>query len=65
MAKKDYTVSFRNAVIDLESDTITEINNNSTEEYSLSEVLAELEGKSLNITFKETKPLPPRMEEDR
>lgn len=54
MAKKDFSLTFKNCYISLEDNTITEIGKDYNEVFVLSEVLKELEGKSLNISFKES-----------
>lgn len=54
MAKQDYTYSFKNAYIDIENNTITEVTKDASYTHNLEGVLKELEGKQLSITFKET-----------
>lgn len=54
MAKQDYTYSFKNAYIDIENNTITEVTKDASYTHNLESVLKELEGKQLSITFKET-----------
>lgn len=54
MAKQDFTYSFKNAYIDIENNTITEVTKDASYTHNLESVLEELEGKQLSITFKET-----------
>lgn len=53
MAKLATTLTFKNAIIDLEDDSITEITKTSEIRHSLSESLAKFEGKSVGIHIKE------------
>lgn len=53
MAKKNFTLKFTNAFISLEDDTITEITRDSNYVHSLSDIIEQLEGKQLDITFSE------------
>lgn len=64
MAKKDFSFTFKNAFIDVENDTITEVTRDGNFEHVLSEVLEELEGKQLNIGFKESIEVLPDSEEE-
>lgn len=63
MAKKNYSLSFRNAHIDVDNDIITEVTKDNALEYKLSDILKSLEGKELNITFKEVRDLLPKQGE--
>lgn len=53
MAKQNSTLSFKDAYIDVENDIITEVSKDDTFTHKLSDVLSSLEGKCLNISFKE------------
>ena len=64
MAKKDFSLTFKNCYVDLANNTITEITRDGEEVFVLSDVLAELEDKQLNISFKESIDYLPRPERD-
>ncbi|PGZ96960.1 hypothetical protein COE51_16460 [Bacillus pseudomycoides] len=61
MAKLNHTLTFKNAEISLEENTITEYLKDDIQTHVLSEVLKRFEGenKKLDITFKETSDLEP------
>lgn len=62
MAKKNSTITFKDAYIDVTSDTITEVTKDGTIEHSLKYILETLEGKCLNISFRENIDIPPKSE---
>lgn len=53
MAKQNSTLSFKDAYIYVEHDLIEEVTKDGTVPHKLSDVLSSLEGKCLNISFKE------------
>ncbi|MDK1672899.1 YonK family protein [Staphylococcus saprophyticus] len=53
MAKITNSVAFKNALIDLSTNTIVEVTKDSEFTYSLSDVLNRFEGKYVAITIKE------------
>ncbi|EKI4463997.1 YonK family protein [Staphylococcus delphini] len=53
MAKLTNTVSFKNAVIDLENDTITEVTKDTESTFKLSEIIARFEDKYVSFSIKE------------
>lgn len=53
MAKTNYTLKFTNAYVDVSNNTITEVTKDATFTHDLKEVLEQLEGKQLDITFSE------------
>lgn len=53
MAKKNSTLSFKDAYIDVKENTITEVTRDGAYEHNLMETLESLEGACLNISFKE------------
>jgi hypothetical protein len=55
MAKQDNSLSFKNASISLEDNTIVEQLKEEEIVHTLSEVLALFKDKNINITFKEAK----------
>lgn len=55
MAKQSFNINFQNAYISLEDNSIIEHTKEEEIVHVLSDVIAELEGKQLNIMFKETK----------
>lgn len=55
MAKQDYSISFKNAYISLEDNSIIEHTKEEEIIHVLSDVIKSLEGKQLNISFKESK----------
>jgi len=61
MAKINNTLTFKNAQISLEENTITEYTKDNIKVYVLSDVLRQFEGeeKFLDITFKEASELAP------
>lgn len=63
MGKKT-TSSNVKGVLDIENDLITEITKDNEIEYSLSELLAEYDGKHVTITIKEEKELPVKSDEE-
>ena len=55
MAKQDYSISFKNCYISLEDNEIIEQTKEEEITHVLSDVIKSLEGKQLNISFKESK----------
>lgn len=55
MAKQTFNLNFQNAYISLEDNSIIEHSKEEEIVHVLSEVIDSLEGKQLNISFKETK----------
>lgn len=53
MAKSNYTLKFTSAYVDVQENTITEVTKDATFTHDLKEVLEQLEGKQLDITFSE------------
>lgn len=53
MAKTNYTLKFTSAYVDVSNNTITEVTKDATFTHDLTEVLEQLEGKQLDITFSE------------
>lgn len=63
MAKEDFSLTFKNCFVNLEDKTITEVDKDGEQVFDLNEVLEKLEGKQLNISFRESVPYKPNLEE--
>lgn len=59
MAKKNFTLSFKNCYIDVEDNKLIEVQKDYTMEYDLDKILKEVEGKQLNISFVESRDFNP------
>lgn len=59
MANKKFSMTFKNCYIDTEERTLTEMQKDMAVEYDLDNVLKELEGKNLSISFVETREIVP------
>lgn len=53
MAKLTNTVSFKNAIIDFENDTITEVTKDTESTFKLSEIINRFENKYVSFSIKE------------
>ncbi|ELJ9052756.1 YonK family protein [Staphylococcus pseudintermedius] len=53
MAKLTNTVSFKNAIIDFENDTITEVTKDTESTFKLSEIINRFENKCVSFSIKE------------
>lgn len=65
MARKNHTITFKNAQVSLDEDTITEFTKDGVNTYSLSEVLEQFSDESqfIDLTLKEVYDLEPQSQE--
>ena len=57
MAQITNSISFKNAIIDLENNQIIELNKDTEQQYSLSEVFSRFQDKYVSLTIKENSEL--------
>lgn len=57
MAQITNSISFKNAIIDLENNQIIELNKDTEQQYSLSEVFSRFHDKYVSLTIKENSEL--------